>query len=484
MELVRSAEILLVGRLLHDMCGRKMFQVQREVNGVPTAKIYSLKQILLVDEEQAALVLGEVQTVLGLHHASVLRCYSSWIGGDVEEGGITELPLAAIPGRQIPPRAPPMPASLSAANPQAAPLFAYMLMDSVDMDLRTMLMMTANNPRYSSDSQRWKWTRQIAEGLVYLHSHHHLVHRDVTPWKLFLSRSGGVQFGDFQHAVRIQPGQRAYGVKHVEGTDLTDVCLESIYSSPELGTTDIGYDAQADIFSWALVVVLLWLGSDAGDGALVDLNDIEGVSDVLEEVRTTCRAPQGWARRHFRLNSLVNRALQLSAELRPSAREIVASLKLGEALFADVRYINVRYGGTLQPTRGFGPVSSRPGTRDTRHRKNIFRSSDSLAGVRDTTESDVRLAHFSRYHIDLHGAPSRRVEMELRKSTVNLQTIMLTSSRHSTPSTGLDAMTAPLPRVLTANSGGTGWSRPVSVDHHTGILRLAPTLPVIRSESR
>lgn len=51
---------------------------------------------------------------------------------------------------------------------------------------------------------------------------------------------------------------------------------ESIYSSPELGTTDIGYDAQADIFSWALVVVLLWLGSDAGDGALVDLNDIEG----------------------------------------------------------------------------------------------------------------------------------------------------------------------------------------------------------------
>lgn len=40
-----------------------------------------------------------------------------------------------------------------------------------------------------------------------------------------------------------------------------------------------------------------------------------------------------------------------------------------QALFADVRYINVRYGGTLQPTRGFGPVSSRPGTRDTRHRK-------------------------------------------------------------------------------------------------------------------
>lgn len=48
----------------------------------------------------------------------------------MEEGGITELPLAAIPGRQIPPRAPPMPASLSAANPQAAPLFAYMLMVS------------------------------------------------------------------------------------------------------------------------------------------------------------------------------------------------------------------------------------------------------------------------------------------------------------------------------------------------------------------
>jgi hypothetical protein len=51
---------------------------------------------------------------------------------------------------------------------------------------------------------------------------------------------------------------------------------ESMYSAPELGDRQVGYDNKVDIFSWALVTVLLWLGSDIGSGSLINLNDIEG----------------------------------------------------------------------------------------------------------------------------------------------------------------------------------------------------------------
>ncbi|KAI8477840.1 Mitogen-activated protein kinase kinase kinase 2 [Branchiostoma belcheri] len=90
-----------------------------------------------------------------------------------------------------------------------------------------------------------KYTRQILEGILYLHSNM-IVHRDIKGANILRDSSGNVKLGDFGASKRIQTICSATGMRTVTGTPY--------WMSPEVINGE-GYGRKADIWSIGCTVV-------------------------------------------------------------------------------------------------------------------------------------------------------------------------------------------------------------------------------------
>jgi serine/threonine-protein kinase len=108
-------------------------------------------------------------------------------------------------------------------------------------------------------------TSEVAEGLQYVHSFHNdtgehlgIVHRDVSPHTILLSRHGEVKLTDFGSA-----WSRIEGRISTEGdSDIGDLA----YSSPERAVMET-VDGRSDLFSLGLVLLQLLTGKHLLDAA-------------------------------------------------------------------------------------------------------------------------------------------------------------------------------------------------------------------------
>jgi len=91
---------------------------------------------------------------------------------------------------------------------------------------------------------------EIARGLDYAHTHG-VVHRDVSPSNILLSRSGEVKITDFGIAVAARPDQTRSGVRKIMG--------KWRYMSPEQARGE-EVDTRSDLFSAASVMFELFTG--------------------------------------------------------------------------------------------------------------------------------------------------------------------------------------------------------------------------------
>ncbi|XP_013416446.1 mitogen-activated protein kinase kinase kinase 3 isoform X2 [Lingula anatina] len=90
-----------------------------------------------------------------------------------------------------------------------------------------------------------KYTRQILEGVTYLH-HHMIVHRDIKGANILRDSIGNVKIGDFGASKRLQTICTQTGMKSVTGTPY--------WMSPEVINGD-GYGRKADVWSIGCTVV-------------------------------------------------------------------------------------------------------------------------------------------------------------------------------------------------------------------------------------
>ena len=127
----------------------------------------------------------------------------------------------------------------------------FIAMEFVDgIDLAAMLRRHRETQKLVSIPAAFQIAIEIARGLDFAHMHG-VVHRDVSPSNILLSRAGEVKIADFGIAVAAQPRETIAGVRRIMG--------KWRYMSPEQ-TRGEELDTRSDLFSAASVMFELFTG--------------------------------------------------------------------------------------------------------------------------------------------------------------------------------------------------------------------------------
>ncbi|CCW66569.1 unnamed protein product [Phytomonas sp. Hart1] len=101
-----------------------------------------------------------------------------------------------------------------------------------------------------------RWLGNIAEGLLYLHNTQNVVHRDLKPTNIFVSKEAGLKIGDFGLAMRRDP---AAGCPPNPPASLEQSIAggSPLYCSPEQMKED-GVNKSSDVFSLGIIAVEMY----------------------------------------------------------------------------------------------------------------------------------------------------------------------------------------------------------------------------------
>lgn len=153
-----------------------------------------------------------------------------------------------------------------------------------------------------------KYTRQVLEGLVYLHSNR-IVHRDIKGANVLADASGNVKLADFGASKQMKSVKTLMGFKSVHGTPY--------WMSPEAITTGASVGPPSDIWSTAaLVIEMCTTQPPFGDvepmAALFKIGqvDTDFTKVIPTGVSAMCRA-------------YLTSSLQRLPEKRPTAKELL-----------------------------------------------------------------------------------------------------------------------------------------------------------------
>ncbi|MCE9572239.1 MAG: protein kinase [Deltaproteobacteria bacterium] len=128
----------------------------------------------------------------------------------------------------------------------------FIAMEFIDgLDLAALLRRNKENDRLVPLPAAFHIAIEILRGLDFAH-HHGVVHRDVSPSNILLSRAGEVKIGDFGIAVAARPMAGPVGVAR-------KVMGKWRYMSPEQARGD-QLDTKSDLFSAASVIFELFTG--------------------------------------------------------------------------------------------------------------------------------------------------------------------------------------------------------------------------------
>ena len=139
-----------------------------------------------------------------------------------------------------------------------------------------------------SEDRIWDWAAQILSGLAFLHSRA-ILHLDVKPDNVFMTRDGTLKIGDLGTSVREGGGE---GREEVEEGD-------AVYIAPELLDGGIGVvSAKADIFSLGLTLfeiaadVILPTRGEAWNDLRMEKVDWNGSSYFLSDSPVSLCSPE------------------------------------------------------------------------------------------------------------------------------------------------------------------------------------------------
>ena len=164
-----------------------------------------------------------------------------------------------------------------------------------------------------------EYARQIAEGLAAAHERN-IVHRDVKPDNLFITKDGRIKILDFGIAKLTRPGDDAQHTGLLTETEAGMVVGTAGYMSPEQVRGE-AVDPRSDIFSFGTVFYEMLTGRPAFTRETAP----ETMTAVLKEDPPALRAPDVSAS----LARIVARCLEKTREMRfQSARDLAFGLEM------------------------------------------------------------------------------------------------------------------------------------------------------------
>ncbi|KAH0787329.1 Serine/threonine-protein kinase [Histomonas meleagridis] len=171
---------------------------------------------------------------------------------------------------------------------------------------------------FKDPNRQWKITRQILEGLQYLHELG-IIHRDMKPSNIFIDEFGNAKIGDFGLS-RLQ--------KRVEGDRLktnfenpslleeeasaTGIQGSFPYTAPEV-MRGAPYNTSSDMYSFGIILFEIWCR----------FSTMSERARILRNLVNDHVVPTEWAERYPIIEQIVSSLI--SSEKRPSARELLQS---------------------------------------------------------------------------------------------------------------------------------------------------------------
>ena len=151
-----------------------------------------------------------------------------------------------------------------------------------------------------SESELWRFIRDVSSGLGYLHSHD-ILHRDIKPANILINADGDYVISDFGISTRLRSTIRRSSMRQNKGMDTSGTIA---YMAPELFTKSPSAVKATDI--WALGATLYELMTGEllffGQGGVVQLKGAElpelpdSYSQDLRETVASCLSMDTWSR--------------------------------------------------------------------------------------------------------------------------------------------------------------------------------------------
>ena len=151
-----------------------------------------------------------------------------------------------------------------------------------------------------SESDLWRFIRDVSGGLAYLHSHD-ILHRDIKPANILINADGDYVISDFGISTRMRSTMRRSSMRQDKGMDTSGTIA---YMAPELFTKSPSAVKATDI--WALGATLYELMTGEllffGQGGVVQLKGAElpelpdRYSQDLRETVASCLSMDTWSR--------------------------------------------------------------------------------------------------------------------------------------------------------------------------------------------
>src|SRR5690349_2251229 len=179
----------------------------------------------------------------------------------------------------------------------------FIAMEFIDgLDLAAVLRRGKEHGRMVPIAAAFHIAIEIARGLDFAHSHG-VVHRDVSPSNILLSKAGEVKIADFGIAVAATPGRIAHGSRR-------KVMGKWRYMSPEQARGE-PLDTRSDMFSAAAVMYELFTGDKLFPG--------DEAEDIIRNIHEMPLPRASEARRGLpaRLDDVLHQALSRRPQDRP-----------------------------------------------------------------------------------------------------------------------------------------------------------------------
>ena len=151
-----------------------------------------------------------------------------------------------------------------------------------------------------SESELWRFIRDVSSGLAYLHSHD-ILHRDIKPANILINADGDYVISDFGISTRMRSTMRRSSMRQDKGMDTSGTIA---YMAPELFTKSPSAVKATDIWAFGATLYELMTGELLffGQGGVVQLNGAElpelpdRYSQDLRDTVTSCLSMDTWSR--------------------------------------------------------------------------------------------------------------------------------------------------------------------------------------------
>ena len=161
--------------------------------------------------------------------------------------------------------------------------------------------------------KQWTITRQVLEGLQYLHSQG-IIHRDMKPSNIFIDEHGNAKIGDFglSKISATKSLQRFENSTLLQEEASHGIAGSFPYTAPEI-LNGADYDTSSDMYSMGIILFEIWC----------QFSTMLERARILRALVDESQVPAGWQEQHQQISALVQRLLKSAPEKRPSARDIL-----------------------------------------------------------------------------------------------------------------------------------------------------------------